>query len=135
MTNYKLPAKFQQCFAKKYWEQTDEQLDQLVKSDQVKKRELAACFGRNKDLDVLISDLAINVRRAVAYKGRQKDLDILVKDSSPLVREAVAYNGSYDDLAILAHDKDAFVRLAVITRLGSAMMLYLFGEEPYDKTK
>ena len=135
MTNHKLPATFQQCFAKEYWEQTDEQLDQLVKSDQVKKRELAACFGRNKDLDVLISDLAINVRRAVACKGRQKDLDILVKDSSPLVREAVAYNGRYDDLAILAHDKDAFVRLAVITRLGSAMMLYLFGEEPYDKTK
>lgn len=91
MTTYKLPRKFQCFYDIKCWEQTDKQLDQLVKSDNEDCRELAAYFGRGKDLDILAYDKHPWVRQQVACQGRDKDLDILVNDPNKAVR-SVAKN-------------------------------------------
>lgn len=113
MITHKLPKEFQRYYDEEDWEQTDEQLDQLVKSDNEEHRELAAYFGRDKDLDILVHDSGWIVRKAVACYGRDKDLDILVHDDDPDVRVAVADKGRDKDLDILVHDEDIEVRTTV----------------------
>lgn len=87
MTIYKLPKADQEDFDEEYWELTDKQLDELVKSDLEEDRELAARFGRSKDLSILVNDPSRAVRFAVACEGRGQDLDKLVEDKDKWVRD------------------------------------------------
>lgn len=110
---YQLPEKYKEDIDEKYWQQSGEQLDQLVKSDDPILRSVAACYGRDKDLDKLVSDKDAEVRSYVAEQGRDKDLDKLVNDPDENVRRYVAGQGRDKDLDQLVSDEDPFVRMDV----------------------
>lgn len=110
---YQLPEKYKEDIDEKYWQQSGEQLDQLVKSDDPILRSIAACYGRDKDLDKLVSDKDAEVRSYVAEQGRDKDLDKLVNDPDENVRRYVAGQGRDQDLDKLVSDEDPFVRMDV----------------------
>lgn len=129
MTVYKLPAKFKQLVNKKYWEQTGDQLGQLVKSESVDDRKIATYFGRSQDLDILVSDVDPLVRVEVAQKGRQQDLDILVSDPDELVRSYVASVGRSKDLDVLIRDKSLQVR-AEVASVGRGQDLEILARDP-----
>ena len=110
---YQLPEKYKKDIDEKYWQQSGEQLDQLVKSDDPTLRSVAACYGRDKDLDKLVNDKDAEVRSYVAEQGRDEDLDKLVSDPDENVRRYVAGQGRDKDLDKLASDEDPFVRMDV----------------------
>lgn len=113
MTIYKLPKADREDFDEEYWELTDIELDELVKSELEEDRELAARFGRSKDLNVLVNDPSAIVRFAVACEGRGQDLDKLVEDKDADVRFAVAKQGRPQDLDRLIKDESWEVRAGV----------------------
>lgn len=110
---YQLPEKYKEDIDEKYWQQSGEQLDQLVKSDDPILRSVAACYGRDKDLDKLVNDKDAEVRSYVAEQGRDEDLDKLVNDPDENVRRYVAGQGRDQDLDKLVSDEDPFVRMDV----------------------
>ena len=110
---YQLPEKYKEDIDEKYWQQSGEQLDQLVKSDDPILRSVAACYGRDKDLDKLVNDKDAEVRSYVAEQGRAEDLDKLVNDPDENVRRYVAGQGRDQDLDKLVSDEDPFVRMDV----------------------
>lgn len=110
---YQLSEKYKKDVDEKYWKQSGEQLDQLVKSDDPVLRSVAACYGRDKDLDKLVRDSDAEVRSYVAEQGRDEDLDKLVNDPDENVRRYVAGQGRDQDLDKLVSDEDPFVRMDV----------------------
>lgn len=83
------------------------------KSDNAYDKALLAEYGRDEDLDELVRSDDCTVRATVAYRKRNKDLDILVHDSNSGVREAVAIVGRKEDLEILENDSNMYVRQTV----------------------
>lgn len=74
---------------KQEWLKRPEDLDKLVKSDDLEVKKNLAWVGRSQDLDKLVSDKEEVVRASVAWRGRDQDLLALIGDPDPYVQEAV----------------------------------------------
>lgn len=83
---------------KQEWLKRPEDLDKLVKSDDLEVKKNLAWVGRDKDLDILASDPDPRVRAAVASDGGQPQyLDRLVSDPDSGVRAEAKSKKRYND--------------------------------------
>lgn len=103
----------------------DEELDQLVKDEDVGVRMGVAWRGRDKDLDKLVFDSSPDVRKVVAEQERSRDLDILMHDLDSDVRRTVAKNGSQKQLEQMVTDPDRGVRYILAYRGNQKVRKYL----------
>lgn len=103
----------------------NEELDQLVKNEDVSVRMGVAWRGRDCDLDKLVFDPSPDVRKVVAEQERPQDLDILLHDLDPDVRRTVAKNGSQKQLEKMVTDPDLGVRYVLAYRASDRVRKYL----------
>lgn len=113
----------------------DEELDQLVKDEDVGVRMGVAWRGRDKDLDKLVFDSSPDVRKVVAEQERPQDLDILMHDLDSDVRRTVAKNGSQKQLEKMVTDPDRGVRYILAYRGNEKVRRQLLHDEDENVRK